>query len=131
MPWLTRAVQETMRSGRAFNGPRGLTAPQARPVEPTAGRADPPLPRNDGETLNLVCGVAGPTEGVRAINPSGILMQRSAHHSAGVTWIAAYPPRRPCCRNTETISKAPKGRHPGDRRWSCGGEDLPAQPGCV
>src|SRR6478672_13530450 len=87
MPWLTRAAQETMRSGRAFNGPRGLTAPQARPVEPTAGRADPPLPRNDGEPPNLVCGVAGPTEDVMAINPSAVRMQRNAHHSARVTWM--------------------------------------------
>ena len=88
MPWLTRAVQETMRSGRDVQRSPGFER-RLRPDRLNQQPAGPThlCPATDGETPNLVCGVAGPTEDVMAINPSAVRMQRSAHHSAAVTWM--------------------------------------------
>src|SRR6478609_10186734 len=79
-----------MRSGRDVQRSPGFER-RLRPDRLNQQPAGPThlCPATDGETPNLVCGVTGPTEDVMAINPSAVRMQRSAHPSAGVTWIAA------------------------------------------
>src|SRR6476469_2027413 len=72
-----------MRSGRDVQRSPGFER-RLRPDRLNQQPAGPThlCPATDGETPNLVCGVAGPTEDVMAINPSAVRMQRSAHHSS-------------------------------------------------
>src|SRR6478672_5162306 len=111
MPWLTpsRAGNHEI-TARRSSVPGVWAAPQVRPVEPTAGRADPPLPPTQTNLHNVVALPPGSSAMSLAINPGAQSGCSDLLNSAGDLDLPR-PTTSTMNRNT-TISEALKARHP-------------------